>query len=164
MVKSANNHQKLIIFHKISKYFVSLPLHCHHCSSQHCFLLSFPVRIPLGYMFSCCSHNTELNLQMHSFGFFSVRLGGMSLTSRKWLFWPRPRDCQKNHLMTAAIARTVCHMKLQEWTPKLPKSETRLMSHLEKNPSVPISTLCTRQSEPKASREHNWTDVTRSFT
>lgn len=119
MVRSANNHQKLIIFHKISKNFVSLPLHCHHCSSQHCFLLSFSVRIPLGYMFSCCSHNIGLNSQMYLS--FPVRLGDMGLKSRKQLFWSRLRDCQKN-LMAAAIARTMCHMKLQGRTPKLPKS------------------------------------------
>lgn len=154
MVSSANNHQKLMIFHKISKYFVSAIT----VAASIVFCSLFPVRIPLGYMFSWCSHNIGLNSQMHLS--FPVRLGEVGLKSRKQLFWSRLRECQKN-LMTAAIARTMC-----TWSSKgeHPGCQSHKLHDIWRKISIPISTLCKKQSEPKASREHSWTDVTGTFT
>jgi len=66
--------------------------------------------------------------------------------------------------MTAATARKMCQLKLQEQTPKLLKPETRLFHDISKRNSISVSSLCTRQWEPKASGEYSWTDVTRTFT
>lgn len=119
MVRSANDHQKLIIFHKTSKYFLCLPLHCHHCSSQQCFPL-FPCKNTFGVHVFVLFSQHIIEFPSAFLLSFSVRLCDMGLTSRRQLFWSGPRDCQKKNLITAAIARTTWHTKLQGQTPKLP--------------------------------------------
>lgn len=87
MVRPANNHQKLIIFYKVSKYFVSLPLHCHHCSSQHCFPMLFPCKDTSGVHVILLFSQYRIEFPNAFLLSFSIRLGSMGLTSRKQLFW-----------------------------------------------------------------------------